>query len=230
LEHHPVTQGTRLCLHGTSKGGELALLLAARDPRISKVAALAPQAYCFQGISFSKKAPSWTSGGQDLPFVTVPTSTMLADMARAMWHNTPFGHLNAYREGLAQASNLDQARILIEHAHAELLLCAGGDDQVWTSAGGCQQTQARLIASAYPYRCDTVVYPDAGHSMYYPPYFLPAGLTAMTTGPRLSITTGGTLKANAEAQTDAWNRYLNLFTANTATSPDAVPASPGEEE
>ncbi|MCL2464621.1 MAG: acyl-CoA thioesterase/BAAT N-terminal domain-containing protein, partial [Micrococcales bacterium] len=33
LERHHVTQGTRLCLHGTSKGGELALLLAARDPR-----------------------------------------------------------------------------------------------------------------------------------------------------------------------------------------------------
>src|SRR4029453_4157211 len=63
----------RLAISGTSRGGELALLLASRYPEFKAVVASVPSGYLWGAVSVLPETddpnafPSWTHGGQGLP-------------------------------------------------------------------------------------------------------------------------------------------------------------------
>ena len=74
LEANPSVPRGGIVIEGSSKGAELALLLAARHPDVVGVIATSPSAVVWQGISKSfwpKPVPrsSWTVQAQPLPFV-----------------------------------------------------------------------------------------------------------------------------------------------------------------
>jgi uncharacterized protein len=64
-----------LCVIGTSKGAEAALLLASRDQRVRAVAGLSPSAVGWANVGPGRKETpahgrsSWSADGQPLPFV-----------------------------------------------------------------------------------------------------------------------------------------------------------------
>jgi dienelactone hydrolase len=147
LRDQPSVRGDRLGVMGTSRGGELALLLGAHYPELEAVVS-----YVGSGIVFSAPAgsePAWTFRGKPLP--SIPN---------------PFDILQAKPE------QMEKAQIPVEHTNGPVLLISGDADQVWPSAQLSQVAMDRLQRSGRPYHDEFRHYPDAGHGIQ-PPY-LPA--------------------------------------------------------
>ena len=79
LKKNPITNAKEIYVSGTSKGGELALLLASKYHTITKVVAFAPHAYCFQAINF-KNVSSWSYDGKSLPFIQLKNRTLFTNV------------------------------------------------------------------------------------------------------------------------------------------------------
>ncbi|HMK47774.1 MAG TPA: acyl-CoA thioester hydrolase/BAAT C-terminal domain-containing protein [Methanocella sp.] len=209
VRKHPITGGNNIQLLGISKGGELVMLLASRYPFITKVAAMAPHAYCFQGIAF-KNASSWTYHGKDLPYIRLKNTWLIADVLDCMVKNLPFGFTSTYRKGLNVAKNKEEARIKIENSNADLMLFATTQNNMWNTYDGCTQIMDTLRERNYQHKYDLVVYEDAGEP-FYVPYVIPAGVTSTKLAPRLVLSMGGSLKGNTHTQVDSWKRTVQFF-------------------
>ena len=211
LDAHPVVGGRPIEILGISKGGELGLLLASRDKRITKVAGLAANGFAFQGIGFRNRS-SWTNEGRDVPFVQLKNRWLVESLARAFVNDRPFGFAATYRRGVREAKNLAAARIPVEESAADILLFAGDRDGMWNAADGCTRLIRDLDERGYPHEHRLVVYHDAGH-IGFPPYIIPATEVSQKMAPRLVLSTGGTLEGNARAQADAWPQVLAFLAA-----------------
>jgi len=209
LAANPITKGTELYVFGTSKGAELALLLASRYPSIHRVVVNAPHAYCFQGLNF-KTVSSWTYQGKDLPFIKLKNTVLFGNMISCFLKNEPFEYAYTYRKGLAAAVNKEEARIRVENSNADLLMFTTKDCGMWNTYDGCMILMDTLRRCQYSHCYDLVVYEDAGEP-YYAPYIIPAGLSRARIAPRLVLSVGGTLQGNARCQADSWQRMIEFF-------------------
>ncbi len=210
LQKNPVTIGNEFYLHGTSKGGELALLLAVRYPFIKKVTVFAPHAYCFQGLNY-RNVSSWAMAGRPLPFIRLENRRLFLNMLHCFIKNKPFGYAYTYKTGIAQAVNKEEARIKIENAKADILLIAGENDNIWNSSDGCDDIMDTLKRNNYNYSFNLLKYKDAGHPFPLP-YIIPLPVTlSMRMAPRLVFQTGGTIAGNAYAQADSWRKTIEFF-------------------
>lgn len=213
LEKNPITKGTDIYVHGTSKGGELALLLASRHPIIKKVVAVAPHAYCFQGLNY-RNVSSWSYEGKAMPFIRLKYRVFFKDMIDCFIKNKPFGYTNTYKTGVDAATNKETARIKVENAKAEILLIAGKKDNIWNAYDGCVEIMDTLERHNYKYNYNLLAYENAGHPFPLP-YIIPVGVTAsMRLAPRLTFSSGGTLEGNAHIQADSWEKTIE-FLINT---------------
>jgi Dienelactone hydrolase and related enzymes len=209
LAKNPITSGKEIRILGMSKGGELALLLASRYPFITKVAAWAPHAYCFNGIAF-RNASSWTYGGKPLPYIRLKNRWVFASAIGCMIKNEPFGFTYTYKKGLSVAKDKETARIKIENARADLLLFATTQNGMWNTYDGCTEIMDTLRKSGYGHSYDLIVYEDAGEP-FYVPYVLPVGETTAKIAPRLVLSMGGTMAANAHAVADSWEKTIEFL-------------------
>ena len=134
-----VAQGG-IAVIGGSKGGELSLLLASRDPYITCVVGIVPASHVFQGIAprFHMNS-SWSYQGQDLQFVPYVFNATLFEAVRSgKFHDV-------YREALANAGeNAEAARIPVEKSNGAVLLLSGKKDQMWPSTSMCETIIKRL--------------------------------------------------------------------------------------
>jgi hypothetical protein len=193
-------------LLGTSKGAEVALLLASRDPAIRAVVAYCPSAYVFMGIVPGEHGPprsSWTAGGRSLPFLPlVPPRLEPSDQPGT---TTP-----VYAAAVERADRtlLAECAIPVERMHAALLMVSGGDDGVWPAEPFGAAIIERLAAAGHPAPRHHLVYPDAGHTLLFR-YVPTTGLLTMR-GPA-PFTTGGTAAGNAHALADSWPRVVDFL-------------------
>jgi dienelactone hydrolase len=147
LRDQTSVRGDRLGVMGTSRGGELALLLGAHYPELEAVVS-----YVGSGIVFPSPMgdePAWTFHGKPVP--SIPN---------------PFDILQANPE------QIEKAQIAVERTNGPVLLISGDADQVWPSTQLSQVAMYRLQSSGRPYHDEFRHYPDAGHGIQ-PPY-LPA--------------------------------------------------------
>lgn len=147
LRDHPAVRGDRLGVMGTSRGGELALLLGAHYPELGAVVS-----YSGSGLVFpspDSREPAWTFRGEPLPRIPNPFDILQA---------TP--------------DQLERAEIPVERTNGPVLLISGDADQVWPSTQLSQIAMDRLQRSERHYLDGFLHYPDAGHGIQ-PPY-LPA--------------------------------------------------------
>jgi dienelactone hydrolase len=100
------------------------------------------------------------------------------------------------------------AAIPVERIDGPVMLVAGDADDLWPSGEMARQVRDRV--AAVPGRVGDVVliYVGAGHRIGKS--FLPAGSTRVAGG---RLETGGTPRANAAAQADAWPRVLRFLSA-----------------
>lgn len=206
LRTDPRTAGQPVQVVGMSKGAEAALLLASRYSFIRRVVLWAPHAFCFQGIAF-KNESSWTYQGKDLPYIRLKNRWVAADMLRCMIHNEPFGYTHTFIKGLAEARNKAEARIPVENAQADLLIFTGKQCNMWNTYDGSVEIIDSLRRANYAHQYEMVVYEEAGEP-YLVPYVIPVSINSVRILPRLTLSTGGTIRGNAFAQADTWEKTI----------------------
>lgn len=184
----------RLAVIGWSKGGELALLLAARFPSLKTVVAYVPSHVVWQGIGGA--GSSWTYQGQPEPYVPYKS------MPSSRGANQAMSFMPLYLTSLDDKEAVAKATIPVEKINGPVLVISGKDDQLWPSSIMADTVVARLKERRHPYKFEHLAYESAGHaigSVYGPK-------TRSTGNARMNL--GGQPAANAQAQADSWPKTL----------------------
>lgn len=129
---------------GVSKGGELALLLAADNGDLSAVATLVPSHVVFQSSKVSlRNHASWRRAEKPLPFVPYPT------IDPATWRGVLglSGYRAMHERALQNDAAVQRARIPVERITASVLLVGAPNDQVWPSAQMVEAIAERMNGS-----------------------------------------------------------------------------------
>ena len=194
IEAQPLADKNRIGIYGISIGGEMALVVAARDSRIKAVVAGVPSSVVWQGFdrhNYASVAPTYTLDGKPVPYLPY-------DMSK------PFTSIfDLYQRSLATLPAHDDAIIPVERINGPVLLFSGKADMLWPSSEMADQVITRLDARRFRYAHEHIAYPNAGHGSATPPGGGPwmAQLDAL----------GGTPQGNADAQADMWKRTIAFF-------------------
>lgn len=207
LSAHPNVDSANLGAFGTSKGGELALLLASMFPTIKAVVGYVPSGVVYPGLGQSPAASSWQYKGHSLPFAygEVPQE-VTTEVNQAIHTGVPISWRKTY---LNWAEGEEQAKIAVENINGPILLISGGDDQLWPADLLCKKVITRLKEHRHPYYYKHINYPKAGHSFVIPGF--PTSQSVTSPYGKGSLLLGGTPKDNAQAQFDAWQRTVDFF-------------------
>ncbi|HWT04361.1 MAG TPA: acyl-CoA thioester hydrolase/BAAT C-terminal domain-containing protein [Xanthomonadales bacterium] len=202
--------GARIGILGTSKGGELALLAASREPRIRATAAIVPSAYVWFDLAFDGggETSSWSAAGAPVAYIP---SDPAADMAvgRAFAGGGAVSFRDTFSASYAAASTAvrERATIPVEKIAGAVLCIAGGDDREWDSPAACTMVRDRRHAAGRDAKDEAMVEPGAGHALPFSgkpaPGSYPAGLA--------TIVLGGTPEANGRGGADARDRVIAFF-------------------
>lgn len=184
----------RVLVLGTSFGAEAALLTGCHSPEVDAVVAFAPSDVVWAGVrSDGTQTSHWNLGGVPLPYVPFDED----------WE--PDDDVPAY-VGLYEASRkrcparVAEAAIAVEDIN-EVVLVAGGDDQVWPSVAMSAAIRARR--TSHGLKTTIVSDPTAGHRTILP------GEPVVSGGVRMRR--GGTENADRSLGTAAWAQIKTLL-------------------
>jgi dienelactone hydrolase len=182
--------GEAIAVLGVSKGGELALLTASRDPAIKAVVAAVPSHVVWQGIDMQggMTGSSWTAGGVPLAYVPYDLSN-------------GFISVHALYAGSLAAAPAE-AGIPVEQIAGPILLVSGQADSLWPSTEMANRVEQRLRAHGFPHGVTHLAYADAGHAVFGPP------VRADAPGLERALGLGGTIDGLVAARADGWPRVL----------------------
>lgn len=185
----------RLAVAGTSFGAEAALLVATLDDRVSATVAFAPSAHVWAGHGDGRWTSHWTWQGAPLPFIPV----------REGWEpdSDPPAYRSWYAESLAaaRADVIDAAMIPVERIGGELVLVAGGDDQVWPATDFASMIADRRARHGLATKVVTDA--AAGHRTVLP------GETVVEGGQRMRR--GGSPEADQALGVRAWPHVVRAL-------------------
>ncbi|WP_313183395.1 acyl-CoA thioesterase/bile acid-CoA:amino acid N-acyltransferase family protein [Lacrimispora sp.] len=213
LASNEITKAKEIYLHGTSKGGELALLLASYFPQIKKVAAVEPHTYCFQaldGMMSGKNISSWSYQGKSIPFIKVDNNIFFEDQKKAVSEGVPFGFASTYKKSVERAVNKEEARIKIENSEADILLICGENDNIWNSYDACTDILQVLKRHNYKHSVRLLSYESMGHPMPVP-FVIPISFTLEMPMNGGIFTSGGTVEGNTKGQYDSFRETIKFF-------------------
>lgn len=179
LKSQEAVDGEKIGVVGTSRGGELALLLGATFPEIKAVVGYGASGLVMGGYGRTGANPkaAWTYKGEPIPFYV-------------------------------SEDNIDEAAIPVERINGPVLLISGKDDQVWPATLLSDLAMTRLQEHHHPYVYEHLAYEDAGH-LIGTPYWPTSGNMAFThpiSG--VEFTVGGTAAGTAYANADSWAHVL----------------------
>ena len=216
----------RVAAMGISRGAEglLAALSRLDVPAPAALVLISPSSVTWQGMGGQGSVPdatSWTAAGQPVPWLPVPTGSLMPQLIRNAWeigkdtaaHRPTLLRLRpAYEAGLqhrSTAADADAAAIDARAVGSRLLVLTGGDDDVWPS----EQMARELITGRGSTTDQHQHYPGAGHLIRFGD--LPTD--AQWTG---GIRLGGTRSGQAAAQRDAVERVLGFLGETLASRPE----------
>jgi pimeloyl-ACP methyl ester carboxylesterase len=211
LEKNAITHCQEIYVYGGSIGAVLALLLASRYPIITKVVAINPLAWCFQGLAL-KRVALWTYGGKSLPFIKFAWLSALAHIMSCFVKNKPFGFAYMYRKSLDIANNREAARIKMENSNADILLFGGQKDGWWDTHDACLEIMEELARHNYQHTYEYMTYENGGHACYAP-FVIPVDefSAPLKIAPRLVLSEGVSREANAHMLEDSWKKTIEFF-------------------
>ena len=223
LGRQPEVDVGRLAIHGTSRGGELALLLASRIPLLRAVTGIVPGNVVWQGTGrppdgreakrggSNGHRSSWTHRGEPLAFVPYRMSWFRVwTAARLIAFRKPVRFVNLHRDSLKQREVVERATIEVEKIRAPILLVSAGADLIWPSEPMATAIEERLAARNFEYEVKHVRNPGAGHALRLP--HTPATTLVSkipTFGFRFAF--GGSPEATARARVLAWRETISFF-------------------
>jgi len=179
-----------IAILGVSKGAELALLTASRNPAIKAVVAGVPSNVVWAGIDMAggPVGSSWTSGGTPLPYASYDFSKGFTSI------------FNLYNNSLSGAPA--DAEIPVEAIAGPILMISGEADTLWPSSEMARRVETRLRARGFRYPVVNIAYPAAGHAAF--------GAPVRTDAPGLqgALGVGGTIEGLVAARADGWPRVL----------------------
>jgi pimeloyl-ACP methyl ester carboxylesterase len=196
---------------GRSRGGELALLLAATFPQIRATVAHVPSHVVWPGVaqqSNDELPPSWTFRGERLEtFVR----RRLPDVAPRASANEPIRSTPRFLAVLREAEDAERAVIPVERIRCPVLLISGRDDGMWPSALMADRVVERLTTRGHPYPVTHLSYDRVGHSVGAPPS-LPTTVTdVFHPVARVVYTLGGNPPDIARANAESWQQVRAFF-------------------
>lgn len=184
----------RVLVLGTSFGAEAALLTGAHSPLVSAVIAFAPTDVVWSGVRPDGGTTShWTLGGVPLPYVPFDETWEHEDEVPAF-----VGLYEASRRRSPQ--RLEAAGIPVERID-QVLLVAGGDDQVWPALSMSESIKARR--AEHGLNSVLVSEAEAGHRTVLP------GEPVVTGGTRMRR--GGTEESDRRLGATAWGHITPLL-------------------
>jgi dienelactone hydrolase len=207
LGERDAIRGGAIGVAGGSRGGELALLVAATYPEIKAVVGWAASGVIYGGLARGLEAPvaAWCLGGRDLPFAGF-------DRAAVDWNRRPIRFTPGFVSALSDTAAVSAAEIPVECINGPVLLISGSDDQVWPSPLLSEVAVRRLRQRGHPFSVEHICYEGAGHGIA-PPFALASfGATHFVhpvTGYDFEL--GGTPALNAKAGVDSWEHIVTFF-------------------
>jgi dienelactone hydrolase len=212
LQNRPEVATEQIGVIGSSRGGELALLLGATFPQIKAVVASAPSGLIHGGVGTAPSVPAWTYHDVPLPHIAYkPAVSELVDLLSAMMRRVPFVGRPLYLKELSDKKAVERATIPVEKIHSPILLISGEEDELWPSTIYAEMVMEHLKQHHYPYPYKHLRYKEAGHIIGLPysfPYLPPT--TPFSGGPVL-LAFGGRLDERAQADSDSWIQTLAFF-------------------
>lgn len=213
-----------IAVSGTSRGGELSLLLGAYFPQlVSAVIGYVPSAVV-NGTLRAGRADqprddtAWTWRGAALP-------NAWRGNAHADWTafdtppvaGAPIRQAPAFDSIERDAVTFAAARIPVEQIQGPVLLLSGDDDGFWPSTRYADQIVTQLQAGGHRWPAEHVHNRGAGHAIGYP--FVPSTQIAkIHPVAGVLISGGGSAAANAQASRDSWRRILAFLQQAVASA------------
>jgi dienelactone hydrolase len=207
IEAQPEFDLEHLSISGTSRGGELALMLASRYPIFKSVATYVPSGYVWGAVSRSEDNdpnafPSWTYGGEPVAYVDRIRNDAVEPDEHGVLNLTP-----AFLRAIENVERANAGAIEVEKINGPILMVSGRDDALWPSATFSDLIAERLKAKGFGHEVQNFAYEGAGHTIG--PRFGPATVTkGFHPIRKATIGYGGTPAAIAAARFDSWPRVL----------------------
>lgn len=199
-----------LGIHGTSKGGELALLAGSLFKEIKAVVSLHGSPMVFSGIvpwsEDESLPPSWTFGGRPISYARPDNSAKIAIECLEMMKNGDNPFPKWYDFLGSDPAISEEAMIPIEQTQGPILLISGAADGMWNSTSLNDSAVQRLHQKKFPHAFEHISYPGAGHETGIPYIYVTANKF-----------TGGTKQDTAKASIASWNRTISFFKKSAIT-------------
>ncbi len=213
LQQQPQVASDKIGVIGTSRGGELALLLGSKFPQIKAVIANAPSGIVHGAVSSNTKLAGWTYQGQPVAYsVGIPNFSDVINYLSSMVTHKPISIRGTFLRELTNEKRVEQATIPVERIQGSILLVSGEDDQMWASTIYADMIADRLVKHNFPYSYKHLHYKGAGHLTGVPYGFpnLPPPIEPFPVGPVVMMF-GGNLTDSAFANADSWQHMLTFL-------------------
>ena len=224
LQKQSTVVSDKIGVVGTSRGGELVLLLGTTFPQIKAVVSSAPSSLVYGSVN--PRLSAWTYRGKPIPAMTGKAS--VADIADVLWslvRRKPFVNRVTFEKGLINKQRMELAAIPVEKIQGPVLLISGEDDKLWPSSIFADMVVDRLAKHNFPYPYKHLKYKGAGHFVGIPYAFpnMPPMIEPLPVGP-LFLAFGGNPRDSAFADADSWINTL-AFLEESLGTPQTTEAS-----
>jgi dienelactone hydrolase len=213
LRARPSINGDALGVAGSSRGGELSLLLGATFPFIRAVVAWAPSAVVYGSVRREGRGgdPAWLHHGEAVPWFQPAQRPAPPPSGPPPEGGIPL--TPAFLKGLEDADAVERARIPVERINGPVLMISGKDDQMWPSPVYGDMVMERLARHGHAYRNEHLVYPGCGHLVNFP-YVPTTVLASVHPVTKHLFAYGGTPEGQARAREESWPKVITFFLEN----------------
>ena len=212
LQQQPHLNPNRIAVSGTSRGGELVLLLGATFPVIRAVVAYVPSGIVFGGIGrdgVRGARAAWTFRGEPVAFLQPrpermppPPPSPAAEEAVRLTDN--------FLRMMQDKEAVERVEIPVERINGPVIMISGKDDAMWPSTRLADIALRRFKEHGFPHPYQHLAYEGAGHMIGTP--YVPSTVVASRhplTGGLNAY--GGSPQGYAVAREDSWRAILAML-------------------